>query len=102
MLLFQITLFPCEYLESLATGKHTVAIVSSISGEEKKATAEFTVAKKAADTGVTAETKRCTTFLCPFSTSAFNNDRCCRFIIRVLLITAFPSADFCIVAKVMS
>ena len=29
------------------TGKHTVAIVSSISGEEKKATAEFTVAKKA-------------------------------------------------------
>ncbi len=42
-----IVTFTAEYLESLATGKHTVAIVSSISGEEKKATAEFTVAKKA-------------------------------------------------------
>lgn len=42
-----IVAFTAEYLESLATGKHTVAIVSSISGEEKKATAEFTVAKKA-------------------------------------------------------
>lgn len=42
-----IITFTAEYLESLATGKHTVAIVSSISGEEKKATAEFTVAKKA-------------------------------------------------------
>ena len=45
-------LYHCHFysrscLESLATGKHTVAIVSSISGEEKKATAEFTVAKKA-------------------------------------------------------
>ena len=37
-----IVTFTAEYLESLATGKHTVAIVSSISGEEKKATAEFT------------------------------------------------------------
>ena len=42
-----IVTFTAEYLESLATGKHTVAIVSSISGEEKKATAEFTIAKKA-------------------------------------------------------
>lgn len=42
-----IVTFTAEYLESLATGKHTVAIVSSISGEEKKAPAEFTVAKKA-------------------------------------------------------
>lgn len=42
-----IVTFTAEYLESLATGKHTVAIVSSISGEEKKATSEFTVAKKA-------------------------------------------------------
>lgn len=42
-----IVTFTAEYLESLATGKHTVAIVSSISGEEKKATVEFTVAKKA-------------------------------------------------------
>lgn len=42
-----IVTFTAEYLERLATGKHTVAIVSSISGEEKKATAEFTVAKKA-------------------------------------------------------
>ena len=42
-----IVTFTAEYLESLATGKHTVAIVSYISGEEKKATAEFTIAKKA-------------------------------------------------------
>ena len=42
-----IVTFTAEYLESLATGKHTVAIVSSISREEKKATAEFTIAKKA-------------------------------------------------------
>lgn len=33
-----IVTFTAEYLESLATGKHTVAIVSSISGEEKNCT----------------------------------------------------------------
>lgn len=41
-----IVTFTADYMGSLATGKHTISIVSSIRGAEKKATAEFSIKDK--------------------------------------------------------
>lgn len=41
-----IVTFTADYMRSLATGKHTISIVSSIRGAEKKATAEFSIKDK--------------------------------------------------------